>query len=273
MDPLENLGALPEEATRPLLPANYLTHECISQRGKGGVYRAVDLSYSPARRVILKEGRPCGELDLDGRDGVARVQNEETVLRVLSSHAVPVPPVLDIFSVDRHYYLVTPDMTGQNLQEILLEGSISLTGRLRIAIQICDLISRIHEAGWIWRDCKPANFIVPWENTIAIDFEGACSALLPDALPWGTTGYLAPEWGKGAEGATHFTLDLYALGVTLYQIFNLKVSPTEAIASLEDIEPKLPEKVKLAVRALLSGDPSERPLAKFVLELLKSVSL
>jgi hypothetical protein len=44
----------------------------LSQRGKGGVYEALDISSQPARFCLLKEGRESGEVWWDGLDGKAR---------------------------------------------------------------------------------------------------------------------------------------------------------------------------------------------------------
>ncbi len=74
----------------PLAP-DYLPFRAISQRGKGGVYEAIDLSVSPARRVIVKEGRRHGETTWDGEDGYARLKREGLVLRTLRRSGIPVP--------------------------------------------------------------------------------------------------------------------------------------------------------------------------------------
>src|SRR5438874_65459 len=58
------------------ISTDLLPFKALSQRGKGGVYQAVDLSVSPARLVIIKEGRRHGETDWLGHDGFARIQHE-----------------------------------------------------------------------------------------------------------------------------------------------------------------------------------------------------
>ena len=56
---------------RGLITRELLVFKGKAQRGKGGVYEAVDLSVQPVRRVIIKEGRRHGETNWDGRDGFA----------------------------------------------------------------------------------------------------------------------------------------------------------------------------------------------------------
>ncbi len=50
-----------------LLGTTFRAFQALSQRGKGGVYKAFDLSTSPARICLLKEGRAHGELGWNGR--------------------------------------------------------------------------------------------------------------------------------------------------------------------------------------------------------------
>src|SRR2546423_618291 len=81
-DPFQNA---PAKSSRPQGPIGIqlLAYRTRMQRGKGGVYEALDLSVSPPRRVILKEGRRHGETDGHGEDGYARIKQEARVLRSL----------------------------------------------------------------------------------------------------------------------------------------------------------------------------------------------
>ena len=71
-DPFQKPGAK-NSKWRGLITRNLLVFKGHAQRGKGGVYEAVDLSVLPVRRVIVKEGRRHGETNWDGRDGYALV--------------------------------------------------------------------------------------------------------------------------------------------------------------------------------------------------------
>ncbi|MBA2585281.1 MAG: hypothetical protein H0U99_02210, partial [Chthoniobacterales bacterium] len=70
VDPFQRADATRAKpfSSRGLIGTDYLVFRAIVQRGKGGVYEAVDLSVSPARLVIIKEGRREGETAWDGRD-------------------------------------------------------------------------------------------------------------------------------------------------------------------------------------------------------------
>ena len=82
-----------------LLQTMFLAYEALSQRGKGGVYRALDLSTIPARLCVLKEGRRHGETDLDGRDGYWRIEYEAQVLSSLALAGIAVPKLYKTFAL------------------------------------------------------------------------------------------------------------------------------------------------------------------------------
>ncbi len=106
-DPFSHLKVI--KKSRPEsnpLKTTILAYEAISQRGKGGVYRALDVSANPIRRCILKEGRKNGETGWDGRDGCWRVKHEGQVLSSLTASSVPVPKIYTRFKVEQNYYLV-----------------------------------------------------------------------------------------------------------------------------------------------------------------------
>ncbi|MFC4794613.1 hypothetical protein ACFPAF_21135, partial [Hymenobacter endophyticus] len=64
-DPFPGCDHSPIEKFR----SRFLIFESLSQRGKGGVYRGLDIDSSPVRLCIVKEGRLNGETEWDGRDG------------------------------------------------------------------------------------------------------------------------------------------------------------------------------------------------------------
>jgi hypothetical protein len=98
---------------RGLFLREFLVFKAKAQRGKGGVYDALDLSVLPVRRVIIKEGRRHGETNWDGKDGYALVEHEARVLRKLRAADLPVPKVLREFTQNRHRYLVLERIQGR----------------------------------------------------------------------------------------------------------------------------------------------------------------
>jgi hypothetical protein len=255
-----------------LLKTTVRAFEALSQRGKGGVYRALDLSVLPGRLCVLKEGRRHGETDWDGRDGFWRVRHEGRVLAALSAAGVQVPEVYLTFQTGGYYYLVTEFIEGQTLQSLISKKRrISTTQALQFGRQIAETLAEIHAAGWVWRDCKPLNLVVTKEGRLRpLDFEGSCLVNRYDPMPWGTEGYVPPEFSKTPESGSRLAEDLYALGATLHQLLGgLTPKPGEPL-QLQKFSQRVPAGVKKLVSELLDSNPQLRPSASAALQVLTS---
>lgn len=241
------------------LATTYRVFEALTQRGKGGVYKAFDLRHNPPRLCILKEGRSLGELAWDGRDGRWRVRNEEAVLLSLRAEGVAVPRVYDSFEIDGNYYLVAEYVHGETLQSLLnrRRRRFSLPVTLNYGVQLAAILSQMHAAGWAWRDCKPANIIVARNGELRpIDFEGACSVARPDPVPWSTPPFASPDREfSPTSGALN---DLYALGVCLYLLIGGQL-PQPAYAPINKLRRAVPLRVCRIVSELLDHYPRKRP--------------
>jgi len=74
---------------------------------------------------------------------------------------------------------------GENLQAMLerRQRRLSVSEALRYAVQIAAIVSKVHAAGWVWRDCKPANLIISKGRELKpVDFEGACPVECDDTV-------------------------------------------------------------------------------------------
>lgn len=255
------------------LRTTFLSYEALSQRGRGGVYKALDLSTLPPRQCVLKEGRRHGETAWDGRDGHCRVRHEAQVLSALSLRGICTPAVYATFEVAKHFYLVTEFIEGDNLQTVLTRGRrrLSATQALRYGLQIADLLYRMHAAGWVWRDCKPLNLMLSKGGVLRpLDFEGACAVEMPDSLPWGTPGYAPAEWKEEARSGSRVPEDLYALGATLHQLLSGQTPSAAGIpAPIGTLRRGVPPAIRAIIAALLDPDPRSRPGADTVSEVIK----
>jgi len=255
------------------LGTTILAYEVMSRRGKGGVYRALDLSVSPARLCVLKEGKRHGETDFDGRDGYWRTGHEARVLSCLSSAGIEVPEIYTKFETDGNQYLVVEFIEGQNLQSLLLSrrGEMALSEAVLYGIQAARLLHKIHATGWMWRDCKPLNLILSKEGIVRpVDFEGACPIDKPDVGLWGTDGYLPPESLKHPFGASRVSQDLFALGATLHQLLCGRLDGTYPPKPLDRLRRGVNPRVREIISALLDSDPQSRPDAKSAAQILES---
>jgi len=215
---------------RGLISRELFVFKAKAQRGKGGVYEAVDLSVLPVRSVIIKEGRRHGETNWDGRDGYALVQHEATVLRRLRKAGLPVPEILREFTKNGNRYLVFEKLEGRPLlaAKQTQPSRPSWHRAERILGQLEPLLSKMHAAGWAWRDCKPSHIFVHRSTVRLIDFEGACSIDQTRLLPWSSPDYTPPS-SRGKFSRRAGTLeDDYALGVIAFQFGAGKFPPAAA---------------------------------------------
>lgn len=232
-DPLRQGRVRPRSAALPppfgidLLPV-----KAIMQRGKGGVYKALDLSVLPARFVIVKEGRRHGESNWLGVDGFAQIKHEGGVLRQLERAGVAVPTVLREFTRGKSRYLVLEMIRGRPLlvRNRLQPGKSSWRRSSILLDRIGSVLATIHRAGYVWRDCKPEHIFFQGRTTRFIDFEGACRIGQTDVQPWGSPNYIPPSCRKEISRRPGTLEDDYALGVIAFQFGTGKFPPAAARA-------------------------------------------
>ena len=235
----------------------------LTQRGKGGVYEAIDLSSDLPRLCLLKEGRRNGEVAWDGRDGAWRVRHEKRVLGTLAARGVPVPRVHASFTRGGNYYLVMDHISGETLHDYLVRRCyrVDLPRVLNWGIQLAAFLTRMHEAGWAWRDCKPKNIVITSMGRLApIDFEGAAPIRRPDQSLWGTPGFTPPELKQG-ERTNGATDDCYALGALLYFVVTGKIFDHQTPVTIQSLRRKVYPELRALIESLLSTDPQLRPKA------------
>ena len=273
-DPFPSRG--PDDELNPAvspLKTTFRVFRALKQRGKGGVYQAIDLSTNPPRLCILKEGRRHGEPGWDGRDGYWRVKNEKKNLCTLRAMGVEVPHVYSSFEAQGHFYLVTEFIEGISLQELLnrRERRLPMRRVLQTVLQVSGLLSRIHDAGWVWRDCKPSNLLVTKAGTLRpLDFEGACPSGRRNPTPWGTPTFVSPESLGNSRGPSRASDDLYALGVMIYYLLSGRFPSAPDPAPVERLRRNISAAACQLVSGLLDPDLRRRPRARLVAQRLEA---
>ena len=121
--------------------------------------------------------------------------------------------------------LVLEDPGGEPLDRLL--GAPMEIGRfLRLAIGIAVALGKVHQAGLVHKDVKPANILVNRAGgEVRLTGFGIASRLPrerqapepPESIA-GTLAYMAPEQTGRMNRSIDSRSDLYALGVTLYQM-------------------------------------------------------
>ncbi|MDP3899323.1 MAG: phosphotransferase, partial [Mesorhizobium sp.] len=264
---------IPERTPGPL-SRTFRAYRCVIQRGKGGVYRAIDLSSATPRHCLLKEGRRLGELEFDGNDGFSRVKREHEALLDLRRTGVPVPMVYGSFEEGGNMYLALEWIDGNTLLDRLNPAGPKLhfDEALNLAIQAARLLENIHAGGWVWRDLKAANFLLgPGEKLVAVDFEGAERIGREITSPWGTPGHFS----VACEQSTHANVqqDCFALGALIHHLFTSEIPQPPELPLLRATRADAPEVVEHLIADLTDKDPTRRPSAETAACILRKVNI
>lgn len=131
----------------------------------------------------------------------------------------------------------------RSLEETLRTEPMTHRGAVNMAIDLCAALATCREAGYLYVDLKPANVFLSQEGDWRIGdlgFEkltGLKYAVLPDRCrsPW-----TAPEI-RDAYSALNTTMDIYALGLMLYQAYNYGRLPWKNEAGREALMAQLAE--------------------------------
>jgi serine/threonine protein kinase/tetratricopeptide (TPR) repeat protein len=194
------------------------------------------------------------------------------------------PNIASVFylgSTESSYFYAMELAAGQTLEEIIAtQGPLNLLQALDITAQIASALVAAHRSGLVHRDIKPANLIVSFDeknrpSVKVIDFGlvKVTSELSEDSSAsepgvfLGTPRYASPEQFK--EGPVDIRSDIYAIGVTLWQMLTgttpFSGSPAQVAgqhlqASLPvDKLRHLPRPVITLLTHILEKDPDDRP--------------
>jgi tetratricopeptide (TPR) repeat protein/predicted Ser/Thr protein kinase len=174
---------------------------------------------------------------------------------------------------DGRPYMVMEYVEGTSLTEFCEASKLDLTGRLRLFIEVCEVVSSAHRRLVVHRDLKPRNILVTQDGRVKLLDFGVAKLLDAVAGPFAnektsaplTPDYAAPEQLTGQAITT--ATDVYALGVVLFELLsarkpfrNTDVPVAQAVrAVLQDAAP-VPSRAARANTAravpsrLLEGD-------------------
>lgn len=172
------------------------------------------------------------------RDFLREAQN---LSRLDNDHIVK---VLETIEENDTVYYVMEYLSGGNLdQHILSHGKLSCREALDIAIQIGEALRCMHAQHMLHLDLKPLNVMRGEDGHIVLIDFGLSKCFGADGQPesstrigQGTTGYAPIEQHsfKKADGFMP-TLDIYALGATLFKMLTGSVPPEASVVLNEGL--------------------------------------
>lgn len=242
------------------LKTKYRIFNALTQRGKGGTYQALDTSVDPPRFCVVKEGRRHGEVAWSGQDGYYLVKNEFNVLTALGKIDSDAPKVFSSFEVDGNFYFVMEHLEGKSLNEMIRRRRrrLSVKQVLKFAVEMISIVDKIHQAGWIWNDCKPANLVVTGKNSLRpVDFEGSYSIEQADPFNWKTQGFSKFGSGKSLTAGEKVSDDLYAVGAVVYFLLTGKLYDPNDPPEIGKTRRNISERLQSLLTELLGGAGTE----------------
>lgn len=215
------------------------------------------LAQGTARERLLQEGRLQSRLD---HPHIVRVH--------------------DVLAVGPSLALVMDYVDGSSLAEALQRDAIDRDQAEQLFGQILDAVDAAHRAGITHRDLKPANVILTQRGDDLVarvtDFGIARQRDLHGGMHTrtgalvGTLEYMSPEQLRGDDDVDS-RADLFALGVILYELclgqrpfaqthlVRLVTAIEEAnYRPIEELDPELPDRLRLAIQACLIADRERR---------------
>jgi serine/threonine protein kinase len=143
----------------------------------------------------------------------------------------------------------------------------------RIGMQVAEALASAHAQGTLHRDIKPSNLLLDSQGTVWVTDFGLAKAAGSDDLTHsgdivGTLRYMAPERFRGKGDARS---DVYALGLTLYELLALRPAFDESeynallyqVAHVEppplrQWRPSVPRDLETIVLKAIARDPERR---------------
>ncbi|MFD8464191.1 serine/threonine-protein kinase [Streptomyces cyaneofuscatus] len=252
-----------------VIEGRYELLEPIGSGGMGEVWRAHDRRL---RRFVAVKGLLDRNAMTAGTQAAAMQRARREAEAIAKIEHPNVVTVHDQVETDNQVWIVMKLLEARSLADLLRSERVLAVPRAAdIGLQILQGLRAVHAASVVHRDVKPANVLVREDGTaILVDFgiatfEGAAQVTRSGSVI-GTPPYLAPElFTPGSPGPAPAS-DLWALGITLYEMVegkvpfaggevwevqeNIRQSPDPALRYAGPLAP--------VIQGLLFPDPHER---------------
>jgi len=252
------------------VPNSFGRYEIQGELGRGGMARVFQ-GYDPRfkRSVAIKVLSDTFSTDSTFQE---RFEREAQTIASLEHSAIV--PVYDYGKEGDVPYLVMRYMEGGSLADRIREEQLSNDDILKIIRRIGQALDAAHKQGIIHRDIKPGNILFDqYGDAYLSDFGIVKLAQATSSLTGGgvvgTPSYMAPEMGEPDKISK--LIDIYALGVTLYEMFSrqppfqsdtpmavLMMHLSQPVPDIRIVRPDLPTPVQAVIEKAMSKDPATR---------------
>ncbi len=182
----------------------------------------------------------------------------------------PVPPKTAAGQLDASSPSVTATSSVSTLSET---DRRYFQGVTKIGLQVAEALAYAHGQGVLHRDIKPSNLLLDRDGNVWVTDFGLAKATGSDDLTHtgdviGTVRYMAPERFRGESDARS---DLYALGLTLYEMLALRPALDEAdhaslMRQVTQVEPprlkrlnaRVPRDLETIIHKGIAREPAQR---------------
>ena len=269
------------------LGSRYLLHDLLGRGGMGAVYLATDrltgstvalkhVTSAPADLMFGSRGTDSSDLS------VALAQEFRTLASMRHPNVVS---VLDYGFDDQRQPYFTMEFVPDAHTIVEAAKGKSTVEKLDLLAQVLQALVYLHRRNILHRDLKPGNVLVTGDGKVKVlDFglslvSHQTVADLTQTVA-GTIAYMAPE--LASPGGISPAIDIYALGITLFEMLTGKVPFTaphqigvliahvqQPIPSIIGHRPDLPDELQKVFNRVLAKDPSDRYVkAKYFAEAL-----
>jgi hypothetical protein len=265
-EPISSSNPTPPPSPGMVLAGKYRLEESLGSGGMAEVFRALEIS--SGRRVAVKVLRAGPD---QNPEATARLKREGQVLRSLKNPAIV--GIEEVIELDGgRVVLVMELLVGETLGARMRRGKIEPAELSTIVAGVAVGLSAAHANGVVHRDLKPENIFLGAHpdgrvHVKLLDF-GVSKIFGGERLTQtgqvlGTPRYMSPEQ-LGAEPEVDHRVDIYSLGVILYEALSgkppfLASTPTDLIVAilhgkvvpLRSLRPDLPQSIEgVVMRAM-----------------------
>lgn len=178
------------------------------------IYRAQDLELN--RDVCVKKVEIGGENPREVQRSLEKAMLEVRAMVEISDKSIYIPSIYSSYfnEKDSSFYIIMQWIHGDNLSKKMDEPEIRFVNWM---IDLCDILISMEASKLYHRDIKPENIMIDSNNELfLIDFN--ISVATPNLIE-GTPHYKAPEMDPGSKYMGREKVDIFAIGVILYQYY------------------------------------------------------